>query len=113
MKKMSSENAFLIMNSQVIPLTTEISTVGRKLSNTIVIQNELVSRKHAVIRYEYDQFVIYDQQSTGGSFVNNKRVDRCILHSGDIISLSGCQIMFVNNSFHLRENENAVTKGLL
>jgi pSer/pThr/pTyr-binding forkhead associated (FHA) protein len=111
-KNISSEKVFLIINSQIYPLLTEVTTLGRKLSNDIVIQNELVSRDHAEIRYEHGQFVIYDKQSTGGSFVNNKRVDRCVLYSGDIISLADTQFMFVNNNSHLQSNESAVTKSL-
>jgi len=112
MKNKDHTNVFLIINSQVYPLLSEVVTIGRKFSNDIVINNELISRDHAVIKQEGDQFMIYDLQSTGGSFVNNKRVERCVIYSGDIISLAGIQIMFVNNSPRLRKNEIAVTKSL-
>jgi pSer/pThr/pTyr-binding forkhead associated (FHA) protein len=112
MKNTNPKEVYLIIDSQIYPVMSEVTTVGRKLSNGIVIQNEVISREHAVIRYEHSQFVIYDKQSTGGTFVNNKRVDRCVLYSGDVVTLAGIQMMFVNNSSHLRENESAVTKSL-
>lgn len=112
MEKSNSEKVYLIIDSQVYPILAEITTVGRKLSNDIVIKNEMVSRVHAEIRCEHGWYVVYDKQSTGGSFVNNKRVDRCVLFSGDIISLAGVQIMFINNNSHLQKNQNAVTKSL-
>ena len=74
-KLSSEENAYLVINSQIFPLQRITTNIGRKLENDLVIQDALVSRLHAQIRYEEGQFVLYDMESTGGTFVNNKKVE--------------------------------------
>lgn len=94
----SDQNAYLVINSQVFPIDHTIISIGRKLDNDLVIQDALVSREHAEIRYEGEQFVLYDLNSTGGTFVNNKKIERCILYSGDIICLATLPLMFINDA---------------
>jgi len=50
------------------------NTLGRKLGNDIVIQDELASRLHAEIDCSSDRLVIQDLGSTNGTFVNQKRL---------------------------------------
>lgn len=102
------ENAYLLINTQVVPLVREKTTLGRKLDNDLVIQDALISRNHANIRYENGKFMIYDMQSTGGTFVNNKRIDKSELISGDIISLVNVPLMFVHDgsTMSLKSDEN-------
>src|SRR5271157_2345670 len=97
-KSSSEKNVFLIMNQQITPLTKRVTRLGRQLDNDIVFQEEFVSRNHAEIRFEGDQYILYDLQSTSGTFVNGVRIERCVLNSGDLISLATLQIMFVNNN---------------
>src|SRR5512138_3081644 len=79
---------FLIINKQIIPLTKPTTMLGRQLENDIVFHEEFLSRFHAEIVHENDKYVLYDKNSTSGTFVNGKRVDRCVLNSGDLISLA-------------------------
>ena len=90
--------AYLIVNSQVFPLTKEITTIGRKLDNDLVIQDILVSRKHAEIRFQDDKYFIYDLESTGGTYLNNKKVSNAKLYSGDLILISNIPLMFIDES---------------
>lgn len=55
----------------------------------------MVSRNHAKIIHENGLYVIYDLDSTGGTFVNNERVEKKVLSSGDIILLGAFPIMFM------------------
>ena len=88
---------FLIINKQIIPLTRQVTSLGRQLENDIVFHEDFLSRFHAEIIRESDRYVLYDKNSTSGTFVNGKRIDRCVLNSGDLISLANIYIMFVNN----------------
>jgi pSer/pThr/pTyr-binding forkhead associated (FHA) protein len=106
------QNVYLIIDSQVYSIIGEITNLGRKLDNDIVIHDEIISRKHAKICYESGQFVIYDKHSTSGILVNNKKINRCVLFSGDVISLGSFEIMFVDNDQRLKELETAPTKSL-
>jgi hypothetical protein len=104
--------ASLVVNKQVIPLSNEITRLGRHLENNIVFHEEFLSRYHAEIIFENGQYVLYDKNSTGGTFVNGKKIDRCILNSGDLISLANIQIMFVNNTSSLMSKSTGMTQGL-
>ncbi|MBW8011576.1 MAG: FHA domain-containing protein [Chloroflexi bacterium] len=90
--------AFLIVNSQVFPLTRDLINLGRKLDNHIVIHDPRVSRNHAQLRYIEGHFVILDLNSTGGTFVNGQRVTKSMLYAGDSISLAGIPIKFVQDA---------------
>jgi pSer/pThr/pTyr-binding forkhead associated (FHA) protein len=107
------ENAYLVINSQIFPLQRITTNIGRKLENDLVIQDALVSRLHAQIRYEDGQFVLYDMESTGGTFVNNKKVEHCVLYSGDIICLANMPLMFINDGPSMANKSEKPTGKLL
>ena len=92
------QNVFLIINKQMISLTKPITTLGRQIGNDIVFQEEFLSRFHAEIIHENDKYILVDKESTSGTFVNGRMIDRCVLNSGDLISLANIFIMFVNNN---------------
>jgi pSer/pThr/pTyr-binding forkhead associated (FHA) protein len=108
-----NKKAYLIVNSQVFPLTKEITTIGRKLDNDLVIQDILVSRKHAEIRFEDGQFFIFDLDSTGGTYLNNKKVTEAKLFSGDLIMISNIPLMFIDESKSLEADSAAITGDLV
>ena len=106
------QEVFLIINRQMIPLEKKVTRIGRQLDNDIVLHEEFVSRFHAEIRHEDGKFVLYDNKSTSGTFVNSKRIDRCVLNSGDLISFFSIQIMFVNNNARLVNKAMGMTQNL-
>ena len=103
---------FLIINKQVIPLTKPVITFGRQLENDIVFHEEFLSRFHAEIVHENDKYVLYDKDSTSGTFVNGRKIDRCVLNSGDLISLANIYIMFVNNNSKIAGKSMGTTQSL-
>lgn len=60
----------------------------------IVLSDESVSRQHAKIRREGDEFFIYDLASTNGTFVNGELVIRAPLRDGDRISMGNTELIF-------------------
>lgn len=103
---------FLIINKQIVPLQKKVTTLGRQLENDIVFHEDFLSRFHAEILYENDKYVLYDKNSTSGTFVNGKRIDRCVLNSGDLISLANIYIMFVNNNPKIVGKSMCTTQSL-
>jgi hypothetical protein len=91
-------NAFLIVNSQVFPLDQEVINIGRSLENHLVIDDPSVSRAHAQLIAIKGHFMLFDQNSTGGTYVNGNRVSRSVLNSGDIISLAAVSMLYVEDS---------------
>lgn len=104
--------ASLVVNKQVIPLSKKITKLGRHLENDVVFHEEFLSRYHAEIILENGQYILCDKNSTGGTYVNGKKIDRCVLNSGDLISLVNIQIMFVNNSSSFMNKSTGMTQGL-
>jgi len=103
---------FLIINKQVVPLTKPVTTLGRQLENDIVFHEDFLSRFHAEIVYENGKYVLYDKNSTSGTFVNSRSIDRCVLNSGDLISLANIYIMFVNNGPNITGKSAGTTQNL-
>lgn len=87
--------AFLIVEgNRTIILDQEITTIGRKADNHIVINHEYVSRHHAHIRFVDGQYLLEDLHSTVGTSLNGVRIQRAVLQPGDVISLGGAPIIF-------------------
>ncbi len=93
-------------------MTKPVITLGRQLENDIVFHEEFLSRFHAEIVYENEKYVLYDKDSTSGTFVNGRKIDRCVLNSGDLISLANIYIMFVNNSPKIAGKSMGTTQSL-
>jgi hypothetical protein len=60
-------------------------TIGRLPDNNVHIDNLAVSGHHARIVWEGDHFVLEDNNSLNGTFVNNRRVSRAALKHGDVV----------------------------
>lgn len=106
------QGAFLIVNKQMIPLTKTVTSFGRQLENDIVFHEDFLSRFHAEIVHEDGQYILYDKESTSGTFVNGRKIDRCVLNSGDLISLANVLIMFVNNDSTIAGKTTGTTQSL-
>ena len=88
-------NAFLILEgAQIFPLNGMVINIGRRLDNHLVIDVGLVSRTHAQLRAINGHYVIFDLDSTGGTYVNGKRLQQCTLYPGDVISLAGVNLVY-------------------
>lgn len=79
-------------------LDKERTTIGRRSTNDIHIDNLAVSGEHAVILKKGDDFYIEDQQSTNGTEVNAKLVKSYLLQPGDLISFGKHQLKFFNEA---------------
>lgn len=60
-------------------------TIGRLPDNNVHIDNLAVSGHHARIVWETDHFVLEDNNSLNGTFVNNRRISRTALKDGDLV----------------------------
>jgi hypothetical protein len=88
-------NAFLILHgTKIIPLNRSVINIGRRLDNQVVVDDPRVSRAHAQLRIVKDRFVLFDLNSTGGTYVNGVRTHQSVLYPGDVISLAGVTLIF-------------------
>src|SRR5262249_31512833 len=71
----------------VLPLVAGEVLIGRSSSADIVLNNQQVSRRHARLVKTQDGYSLQDLGSTHGTFVNDIRVEQCVLNHGDRISV--------------------------
>ena len=108
------EYAFLIISGgQVYPLSEQVINLGRRLDNHIVIEDRRVSRMHAQIRAIKGRYVIFDLDSTGGTFVNRARISQSILYPGDVISLAGADLVYGQDAAYLSNGDRSSTQPLM
>jgi pSer/pThr/pTyr-binding forkhead associated (FHA) protein len=91
----TSRNAFLLVGGdRVYSLTEPVINIGRRVDNHLVIDDNRVSRLHAQLRIINNKFVIFDLDSTSGTFVNDNLIQQHTLETGDVISLAGVPLVF-------------------
>jgi hypothetical protein len=87
--------AFLILPDQrIFPLDRGIVQIGRRNDNNLIIDYPTISRNHAQIRCIQGKFVIFDLNSTSGTFVNGIKVSQIALYPGDVITLAGYAMIY-------------------
>ncbi|MBN2535807.1 MAG: FHA domain-containing protein [Spirochaetales bacterium] len=92
-----TEKRYLRFKGNTIPVIAEI-TIGRDKGNSIVIDDTMVSRYHAVIHKIKDFYFIKDLESTNGTRVNGILVpkDKHVqLKPGDIIHIGRTDFSFI------------------
>src|SRR3954471_5711401 len=73
-------------------------TIGRLPDNGVHIDNLAVSGHHARILWEGDHFVLEDNNSLNGTFVNNRRINRAALRHGDLVLIGKHTISFTDEA---------------
>ncbi len=74
--------------NQAFEIKNDITTLGRDISNDIVINDRETSRNHLRLMRSGDSVTLEDLGSTNGTFVNGKRVSGITpLQHGDMIGL--------------------------
>jgi hypothetical protein len=88
-------NAFLIVNGvDTFLLQQLVVNIGRRLDNHLTIDDPRISRTHAQLRAIHGRYVLFDLNSTGGTYVNGQRISQIDLNPGDVISLAGVSLIF-------------------
>ncbi|KAF0111603.1 MAG: FHA domain-containing protein [Chloroflexi bacterium] len=99
----------LFNDNKLIPLKKAVVNLGRRSTNDIVINDLRISRTHAQIRIARDGYMIFDVDSTGGTFINGERVTNHLLRSGDVISLAGYTMIYTDENNHEFDTERGST----
>lgn len=69
--------------------------IGRTLNNSFVIEHPSVSKRHARVVAEDEEYALYDLGSSNGTFVNGKRINETRLEDG-------CEVRFGRAHFIYR-----------
>lgn len=80
-----------------IPLTKDVTTVGRKEDNDIVIDNPAVSGHHCKIYVQSGAYFVDDLNSTNGTFLNDKKIIRSRIQNNDTIGIVKHALIFLED----------------
>lgn len=73
-------------------------SIGRESGNSVRLEDNEVSRRHAEIRRSGDRFVVSDLGSSNGTYVNSRKVERAELSSGDQIQVGRTVLVFAQEA---------------
>jgi pSer/pThr/pTyr-binding forkhead associated (FHA) protein len=82
-------------------LANTVTRLGRHPESEISLDDISVSRRHAEIERQADEYVVRDMGSLNGTYVNQRRVDTTVLQQGDEILIGRFRLIF------LEPNESA------
>ena len=68
--------------------------LGRQTGRGITVEDGTVSREHARIFLRDGAYQVADLNSSNGTFVNDKRVNRAELRPGDVLKLGSVELRF-------------------
>jgi protease PrsW len=78
--------------------------VGRTLNNSFVIEHPSVSKRHARLIVEEDKYLLFDLDSSNGTFVNGKRIKEARLDDG-------CEVRFGRANFIYRSQRDGAEES--
>lgn len=118
-EEINQKDAFLIVNGKRhFRLNKPMISIGRQLDNDVVLDDAVVSRKHAQIRWRFGRFVIHDVGSRSGTSVNGNKITEAVLDSGDVVKIGNCSLIYgedapETNDGHPNENHrDGITQEL-
>jgi hypothetical protein len=77
-----------------VALSQGVVTIGRLPDNLIHVDNLAVSGHHAKIYWDQDKYVIEDNNSLNGTYLNNRRISKAALKDEDQILIGKHTIAF-------------------
>lgn len=92
------KRAFVVVLSgdrmgEMFPLKDDRTTIGRGLQTDVRINDEGISRTHAVVEMDDGDYFLSDAGSTNGTFANGSKVDRYSLQEGDKIQIGASSVL--------------------
>lgn len=82
-----------------LTLARGTTTIGRLPDNTLQIDSLAVSGHHCKIYWDADHYVVEDNNSLNGTYVNNQRINRAVLKDGDSV-LVGKHVLSFKDAWH-------------
>lgn len=78
-----------------LPVDAAVTRLGRSLSADVHLDDPTVSRRHALVVRRGERFVLLDDRSMNGTWLNGERVREAELSDGDLIELGAVSMTFV------------------
>jgi predicted component of type VI protein secretion system len=86
---------------RVLVWDTRTLSIGRSPENDLVVEEEEISRKHALLKNERGAMEIGDYRTGNGTFINGERVQQTArIQAGDVITLGKVQLELHHGEEH-------------
>ena len=79
----------------LVPLVPGVTHIGRGLVADLRLDENSVSRRHAMLVHDENGTRILDDRSSNGTFVNGRRVDQANLKHGDVLLLGRVTLRYL------------------
>lgn len=83
---------------KVMDLDRHVVNIGRRMDNNLVLDDSRVSRLHCQLRLRHGKYVVFDLNSSHGTLVNGVQVVEHTLQSGDVLSIGGIQLIYIDDT---------------
>jgi pSer/pThr/pTyr-binding forkhead associated (FHA) protein len=80
--------------TRLVALHQPVTHLGRGFSADLRLEDQSVSRRHAVIVDGGDDARILDDRSANGTFVNGRRITEAVLRDRDLIHLGRVALVY-------------------
>jgi pSer/pThr/pTyr-binding forkhead associated (FHA) protein len=81
--------------TRLLALGKPVTHVGRGFAADVVLEDQSVSRRHAIIAEHRGAAHILDDRSANGTFVNERRVSEAELRDRDVIRLGRVVLVYL------------------
>jgi pSer/pThr/pTyr-binding forkhead associated (FHA) protein len=82
--------------ARLVPLRRPIMHVGRGFAVDLRLEDQSVSRRHAIIVERRGEMRILDDRSANGTYVNGRRVAEATLRDRDVIRIGRVVLVYVD-----------------
>jgi signal transduction histidine kinase len=79
-------------------LTVDRPTIGRDATSTIRLHDGEISRHHAEIRKTANGYIVYDLQSSNGTYLNGERIQYAVVRTGDRVRCGQTEMIFTSET---------------
>lgn len=97
---------------QEYPLDKLEISIGRAPTSDILLsKDKLTSRRHATVHYENGEYLLRDERSANGTFVNGQQIDENVpklLNDGDHVGIGEHELIFRTFASTSVENEKTI-----
>ena len=80
---------------RLVPLDAKVTHIGRGLASDVRIEEQRVSRTHAIIVCQGHHTRLLDNRSANGTFVNDRRIIATNIENGDVIRTGSVVMTYI------------------
>lgn len=94
---------------QTIVLNRARMTIGRAEGSDLLLDTPLASRLHALLSVREDGVYVSDLDSSNGTYLNGRKIDKAQLHHRDVIRVGDCDIRYLEDRAETQDQGDVVT----